>query len=149
MDAWFEEEDEMFAHVRDPYHRVEIRDASRHVRILVGGEVVAESRRPTIVYETGLPPRFYLPRADLLVDLEPHEKRTKCAYKGVASHWSVRVGGAPVEAVAWSYEQPDDDAARLRGLVAFYNELVDVEVDGEPLERPRTQWHPEGWQRGR
>jgi uncharacterized protein (DUF427 family) len=149
MDAWFEEDDELFGHVRDPYHRVEIRDASRRVRVVVGGEVVAESLRPIIVYETGLPPRYYLPREDVRVDLlEPHGKRTRCAYKGEASHWSVRAGGGLAEAVAWSYEQPDDDAVRLRGLVAFYNELVDLEVDGERLERPRTQWHPGGWDRG-
>jgi uncharacterized protein (DUF427 family) len=116
------------------------------VRVEVAGLVVAESRRPTIVFETGLPVRYYLPRDDVRVDLlEPHERRTRCAYKGVATHWSVRVDDGLEDAVAWSYEDPDEDAERLRGLIAFYNERVDLEVDGERLERPRTQWHPSGW----
>ena len=140
VDSWYEEDEEMFGHVRDPYHRIEIRRSSRHVVVRVGGEVVAESRRPTILYETGLPPRYYLPREDVCAELAPHDKRTVCAYKGHASHWSV----AGEDAVAWSYEQPDDDARKIAGLVSFYNERVDLEVDGEAQEQPRTQWHRQG-----
>ena len=108
----------------------------------MNGDVVADSRRPLILFEAGLPPRYYLPRDDVRVDLlEPHGKRTRCAYKGIASHWSARAGGELAEEVAWSYEAPDDEVARIKGLIAFYNERVDLEVDGEPQERPRTPWN--------
>ena len=146
VDAWFEEEEELFGHPRDPYHRIDVRDSSRHVRVLVEGELVAESRRPLVLFETGLPPRYYLRPDEVRLDLlEPHGKKTRCAYKGVATHWSARVGGQLAEAVAWSYTAPDDDGKPIKGLIAFYNELVDLEVDGEVQERPRTQWHKEGW----
>lgn len=145
VDAWLEEDEPMHGHVRDPYHRIEVRRASRHVRVSLNGELLAESRQPTILFETGLPPRYYLPREDVRADLEPHERRTVCAYKGEAAHWSVGTPEGREEAVAWTYEQPDDDARKVAGLVSFYNERVDLEVDGEALERPRTQWHPGGW----
>ena len=146
VDAWYEEEEELFGHPRDPYHRIDVRASSRHVRVLLEGEVVAESRRPLVLFETGLPPRCYLRPEDVRLDLlVPHGKRTRCAYKGVASHWSVRSGEGLAEAVAWSYTAPDDDARRITGLYAFYDERVDVELDGVRGERPRTQWHREGW----
>ena len=146
VDAWWEEEEELFGHPRDPYHRIDVRASSRHVRVSLGGELVAEARRPTVLFETGLPPRYYLAPDDVRLDLlVPHGKKTRCAYKGVASHWSVRVGGGLEEAVVWSYTAPDDDARRIKGLYAFYDERVDVEVDGESGDRPRTQWHAEGW----
>jgi uncharacterized protein (DUF427 family) len=146
VDAWFEEEEELFGHPRDPYHRIDVRESSRHVRVLVDGELVAESRRPLVLFETGLPPRYYLRREDVRLDLlVPHGKKTRCAYKGVASYWSVQAGGGLAEAVAWSYPAPDDEARRIKGLIAFFNESVDLEVDGELEGRPRTQWHREGW----
>jgi uncharacterized protein (DUF427 family) len=146
VDAWFEEEEELFGHPRDPYHRIDVRESSRHVRVHVEGELVAEARRPLVLFETGLPPRYYLEPDDVRLDLlVPHGKKTRCAYKGVASHWSVQAGGQLAEAVVWSYTAPDDDAKRIKGLFAFYNEHVDLEVDGESQERPRTQWHKEGW----
>jgi uncharacterized protein (DUF427 family) len=146
VDAWWEEEEELFGHPRDPYHRIDVRESSRHVRVLVRGELVAEARRPLVLFETGLPPRYYLDPADVRLDLlAPHGKKTRCAYKGVASHWSVQVGDGLEEAVVWSYTAPDDDARRIKGRYAFYDERVDVEVDGERADRPRTQWHAEGW----
>jgi uncharacterized protein (DUF427 family) len=148
-DAWFEEEEELHGHPRDPFHRIDVRESSRHVRVLVLGELVAESRRPRVLFETGLPTRYYLRPENVRLDLlVPHGKRTRCAYKGVASHWSVRVRGELAEAVAWIYTAPDDDGKPIKGLIAFYNELVDLEVDGEREERPRTQWHPDGWAEG-
>jgi uncharacterized protein (DUF427 family) len=145
-DAWFEEEEELFGHPRDPYHRIDVRESSRHVRVLVRDELAAESRRPLVLFEAGLPPRYYLRPEEVRLDLLlPHGKKTRCAYKGVASHWSVRVGDGLEEAVVWSYSAPDDDAKRIKGLYAFYDERVDVEVDGERGERPRTQWHEHGW----
>jgi uncharacterized protein (DUF427 family) len=146
VDAWFEEEEELFGHPRDPYHRIDVRESSRHARVQVEGQLVAESRRPLVLFETGLPPRYYLRPEEVRLDLlVPHGKKTRCAYKGVASHWSVRAGDALAEAVVWSYTAPDDDAVRIKGLFAFYNERVDVEVDGEREQRPRTQWHDAGW----
>ena len=145
-DAWFEEEEELFGHPRDPYHRIDTRESSRHVRIGVGGDIVAESRRPLVLFETGLPPRYYLRPEEVRLDLlVPHGKKTRCAYKGVASHWSVLAGDQLEEAVVWSYTAPDDDAKRIKGLFAFYDERVELEVDGERQEPPRTQWHREGW----
>jgi uncharacterized protein (DUF427 family) len=114
--------------------------------VLVEGELVAESRRPLVLFETGLPPRYYLAPDEMRLDLlVPHGRKTRCAYKGVATHWSVRVGERLEKAVVWSYTAPDDDGRRVKGRYAFYDERVDVEVDGERGERPRTQWHAEGW----
>lgn len=149
VDAWLEEDEEMLVHVRDPYHRIEVRRSSRRVCVAVAGETLAESSRPRILFETGLPARYYLPREDVRLHLlEPHGRRTRCAYKGIASHWSARTPEGLAEAVAWSYEQPDADARDVAGLIAFYNERVDLDVDGAREERPRTQWHPRGWGRG-
>jgi uncharacterized protein (DUF427 family) len=138
FDAWYEEDEPIVSHPRDPFHRVDVRRSSRHVRIELDGTVVAESSRPSVVFETNLPVRFYLPREDVRADLRPSEKRTRCAYKGEASYWSLDAGGRHHENRAWSYEAPLEDAVALTGLVAFFDELVDVTVDGERRERPRT-----------
>jgi uncharacterized protein (DUF427 family) len=134
FDQWYEEEDPLVGHARDPYHRVDIRPGSRHVRVELRGRLLAESRRPVLLFETGLPTRFYLPREDVRAELRPSEKTTFCAYKGRASYWSV----AGRDGVAWTYREPLPDAARLAGLVAFFDEIVDVTVDGQRRERPRT-----------
>jgi uncharacterized protein (DUF427 family) len=139
MDAWFEEDEEVFVHPRDPYHRVDVLDSSRHVRVLLDGEVLAETSRPRVLFETGLPPRYYIPLADLrselLVDSDAH---TRCPYKGVASYWSVKVGNELVKDLGWYYPEPLPEVATIAGHVAFYNEKVDLEVDGELQERPVT-----------
>jgi uncharacterized protein (DUF427 family) len=138
FEAWYEEEEPIVGHPRDPFHRIDIRQGSRHVRVELAGTLLAESREPTLLFETGLPVRFYLPRRALVLEPSPGPTRTVCAYKGEASHWSFDVpGGADL---AWSYEQPLVDSAQVTGLVAFYDEQVDVTVDGERRERPRTQW---------
>ena len=138
FDEWYEEEEPIVGHPRDPFHRIDIRQSSRHVRVELDGTLLAESREPTLLFETGLPVRFYLPRGDLVLEPSPSAKRTVCAYKGEASHWSFDLPGGTD--LAWSYEQPLVDAAQVEGLVAFYDEQVDVTVDGERRERPRTQW---------
>jgi uncharacterized protein (DUF427 family) len=141
MDHWFEEDEEVFVHPRDPYHRVDILESSRHVRVRVNGEVVAETERPKILFETGLPPRYYIPPEDVRQEaLLKSEKRTQCPYKGVASYWSVEAGGERVENLIWYYPDPIPEAAKIKGLLAFFNEHVDLEVDGEIQERPKTQW---------
>jgi uncharacterized protein (DUF427 family) len=141
LDEWFVEDEQVFGHPRDPYHRIDTYPTTRAVRVSVDGELVAESTRSVALFESGLPPRFYLPAEDVRMDLlEPSEKRTRCAYKGVAAYWSVRVGDALHEDIAWTYEEPDRDGAAIRGLVCFFNERVDLEVDGQTVERPVTQW---------
>ena len=139
MDEWLEEDEPAIVHARDPYHRVDILDTSRHVRVAVNGETVAETTRGRVIFETGLPPRWYVPREDVRMDLlEATDQRTGCAYKGYASYWSVGEEGD----VAWSYPDPTLDAERIRDYIAFFNERVDIEVDGELQERPVTQWSP-------
>lgn len=138
FDVWLEEDEPIVSHPRDPFHRVDVRRSSRPVRIELDGSVLAESSRPSVVFETNLPVRFYLPREDVRADLRPSEKRTRCAYKGEASYWSPDVGGRVCDNLAWSYEEPLEDAAALTGLVAFFDELVDVTLDGARRERPRT-----------
>ena len=137
MDAWFEEDDEVFAHPRDPYHRVDVLGSSRHVRVAVAGETVAETRRPRLLFETGLPTRYYIPKADVRMDLlVPTDRQTQCPYKGKARHWSA---GAE-ENIAWSYPFPIPECPKIENLVAFYNERADIWVDGELQPKPETPW---------
>jgi uncharacterized protein (DUF427 family) len=124
---WLEEDEPIRGHPRDPYHRVDVRRSSRPVRIEVAGEVVAETVAARLLCETSLPMRFYLPREDVRVELEPGSMDSHCPYKGVASYWSV----AGLENVAWSYERPYPPAAEIAGLVAFWDHLVHVFLDGE------------------
>src|SRR5829696_3156191 len=141
MDHWYEEDEEVFVHPRDPYHRVDVLESSRHVRVSVNGEVVAETDHPKILFETGLPPRYYIPPEDFREEaLVPSDKETQCPYKGVASYYSVEAGGQQVEDLIWYYSEPIPEAAKIKGHLAFFNEKVDLEVDGEALERPQTQW---------
>jgi uncharacterized protein (DUF427 family) len=137
VDRWLEEEEEAVGHPRDPFHRIDIRLSSRHVEVSLDGETVADSRRPVLLFETGLPVRHYLPRDDVRMDLlTPSEKRTTCAYKGHASYFS-----APSDPdIAWTYEEPLPDAEQIRGLIAFFGEHSDIAVDGQLLDRPRTEW---------
>jgi uncharacterized protein (DUF427 family) len=132
MDAWYEEDEQVFGHPHDPYHRVDVLKSSRHVKVSVDGEVLAESSRPVILFETGLPVRYYLPREDVRLDaLKPSETTSHCAYKGEARYWS---HGS--EDIAWTYETPLREAEPVRDLVCFFNERTDIEVDGTPQERP-------------
>lgn len=141
VDEWWIEDERILGHPRDPYSRIDVFETSRRVGIAVGGEEIADSRRARVLYETGLPPRFYLPRDDVRIDLlEPSSTQTRCAYKGLASYWHVRSGGVLHEDLAWTYPEPDHDGLRIAGLVCFFNERVDLELDGEPQERPVTQW---------
>jgi uncharacterized protein (DUF427 family) len=139
MDTWFEEDEEVFTHPRNPYARVDILDSSRHVRVIVEGVVVAETTKPKLLFETGLPTRFYVPKVDVHMDrLVPTETRSHCPYKGEARYWSVRVGDRLVADIAWSYPTPLPESQKIAGLVAFFNEHVDHEIDGERVARPHT-----------
>jgi uncharacterized protein (DUF427 family) len=142
FDVWLEEEEVIRGHPRDPLHRIDVRLSSRHVRIELDGDVLAESSRPRLVFETKLAVRYYLPREDVRMDqLRPSPTRSICAYKGSASYFTLELAGRPAVAdIAWTYEQPLPDAAELTGYVCFFDERVDVIVDGELRERPRTAW---------
>jgi uncharacterized protein (DUF427 family) len=142
LDAWFEEDEEVFVHPRNPYTRVDAIRSSRTVRIELAGELLAESSSPVFVFETGLPTRYYLPRTGLnLAALEPSDTVTECPYKGrTSAYWSARVGGSLHRDLAWSYDFPTRQLLPIAGLVAFYNEKVDVTLDGRPVERPVTHF---------
>jgi uncharacterized protein (DUF427 family) len=141
LDQWFEEDEPAIVHPRDPYHRIDILETSRHVKVAVEGEVVAETRRSKVLFETGLPPRWYIPREDVRSELlVESELTTGCAYKGFASYWSVHAGGVEEHDLVWTYTQPRREAEPIAGMLAFFNERVDLEIDGELQERPRTQW---------
>jgi uncharacterized protein (DUF427 family) len=134
---WREEDEPIVAHPHDPFKRIDILASSRHVRVEWEGRLLAESSRPLLLFETLLPVRFYLPRADVVIDLEPTDTVSYCAYKGRASYFSVPDGPADV---AWTYHQPLREAEPVRDHTAFFNERVNVIVDGERRERPVTQW---------
>jgi uncharacterized protein (DUF427 family) len=141
MDHWYEEDEEVFVHPRDPYHRVDVLESSRHVEVCVNGEVVAETERPKILFEIGLSPRYYIPPEDVREEaLVGSQKSTQCPYKGIASYWSVEARGERVEDLVWCYPDPIPETAKVKGLLAFFNEKVDLEVDGVEQERPKTQW---------
>jgi uncharacterized protein (DUF427 family) len=140
FDAWYEEDELTVAHPRDPFHRIDVLSSSREVRIELDGRVLAESSRPTLLFETMLPTRYYLPRDDIRARLTPSGTRTYCAYKGQASYWSAAAGDRVVPDIAWTYQQPQHDAVQVRGLIAFFSERLDVIVDGQRLERPITPW---------
>lgn len=137
MDAWFEEEEEVFVHARDPRVRVDTLHSSRHVRIVVLGETVAETHHPVLLFETGLPVRYYLPKLD--VDpafLEPSPHLTRCPYKGEANYYSVRVNDRQAENIAWYYRYPTGEVGDIANMLAFYDERVDaIYVDGEPIQQ--------------
>jgi uncharacterized protein (DUF427 family) len=132
---WWEEDEQVFVHARDPHHRVDALHSSRHVEVFIGGERVASSRRPVLLFETHLPTRYYLPYEDVRTDLlTSSETVTRCPFKGVARYWS----HPEMADVAWSYPETIPENPKIRGLVAFYDERVDVVVDGVPQDRPQS-----------
>jgi uncharacterized protein (DUF427 family) len=140
FDAWYEEDELNVAHPRDPFHRIDVLPSSRQVRLELDGQVLAASSRPALLFETMLPTRYYLPRADVTAELIPSDTRTWCAYKGQASYFSASVGGRLVPDIAWTYPDPRPEAAPVRGLIAFFDERIDVDLDGERRARPVTPW---------
>jgi len=140
LDAWYEEDEQVFVHPRSPYVRVDSLRSSRTVRVESHGVVLAESSSPVLVFETGLPTRYYLNRTDVdFGALVPSETVTACPYKGYTSgYWSSVVDGRVHPDVAWSYAFPMRELLPIAGLVAFYNEKVDLFLDGQQLERPHT-----------
>ncbi len=139
MDAWFEEDEEVFIHPRDPHTRIDILASSRHVRVEIDGVTVAESTSPRLLFETGLPVRYYLPKPHVRMDLlTPTDTVTHCPYKGQAEYWTANIGGAVHPDIAWSYATPLAESQKVAGLVAFYSEKLDIYVDGELQARPKS-----------
>ena len=137
FDEWFEEDERNIGHPRDPFHRIEIVHSSRPVQVELEGELLAESARPYLLVEAPLPVRYYLPPEDVIDQLlRPSPSRTICAYKGQAHYWSLDAA----EDIAWSYPQPLREAAEIAGRIAFFNERVDLLIDGRRLARPITPW---------
>lgn len=148
LDRWLEEDEEVIVHPRDPYHRIDVMPTSRRVRVSLDGEQLAETTRARVLFETGLPPRWYIPREDVREQLLlASDRQTGCAYKGYASYMSVRVGERIEEDLVWTYPEPRHEAGPIAGYLCFFNERVDLEVDGAAQERPLTQWSP-GWKAG-
>jgi uncharacterized protein (DUF427 family) len=138
---WFEEAMEVFVHAKDTSKRVDVLPSERHIRVEVAGELVAESRRPHALFELPLPTRWYLPAEDVRMDLlEPSDTVTMCPYKGTAKYWSVRAGGHLHRDVVWSYPDPIPENPRIADLLCFFNEKVDLTIDGVLEERPETPW---------
>jgi uncharacterized protein (DUF427 family) len=141
MDAWFEEDEQVHVHPRNPYTRIDILQSARHVRIEVDGVTVADSHQARLLFETGLPVRYYLPKTDVRMDLlTPTEHVTHCPYKGDANYYSVHVDGTTHDDLAWWYKHPTRESDPIAGRVCFYDERVDVYVDGQRRARPKTHF---------
>jgi uncharacterized protein (DUF427 family) len=146
LDAWFEEDEQVFVHPRSPYTRVDALRSDRSVRIELDGLVLAESPSPVMVFETGLPTRYYLSRIHVnFAHLIQSETVTACPYKGVTSgYWSVRADGTVHPDLAWTYDFPTRQLLPIAGMIAFYNEMTDIVIDGQRLERPHTHFSRTG-----
>lgn len=141
MSEWLEEDEPVYTHARDPHTRVDILASSRHIRVEIDGVTVADSRSPRVLFETGLPPRYYLPLSDIRTELlRPSGTESHCPYKGTAGYWSVDTGSGLHEDVVWIYRMPLPESQKIAGLAAFYDEKVDVFIDGELQRRPHTKW---------
>ena len=138
MSRWYEEDEEIFVHARDPYRRIDCLPSSRRVQVVLDGEVVADTRRAVFLFETGLRTRFYMPIRDTQLQLlRPSRLATRCPYKGEASYYHLKMGNKLLENLVWSYAEPSPECSRINGLVSFYDELVDkVIVDGAEQQRP-------------
>ncbi|OLB79952.1 MAG: hypothetical protein AUI14_08545 [Actinobacteria bacterium 13_2_20CM_2_71_6] len=142
MDEWLEEDEPVYVHPRSPYTRVDILSSSRHIRVELDGVVLAESVHPSILFETGLPPRYYLPLSDVRWDaLRPSDRTSHCPYKGTAGYWSVQVNGTVHEDLVWIYRTPLPESQKIAGMACFYNERVDLYVDGVKQDRPGSRFH--------
>jgi Uncharacterized protein conserved in bacteria len=142
MDKWMEEAEELYKHARDPYKRVDALPSARHVRVVIDGQVVAETRRPHLVFETNHPVRYYIPQEDVRMDLLVASPTTsRCPYKGPASYWSVKLGDETFNDLVWGYMETIAECPKIKGLLSFFHEQgCDIYVDGELIERPKTKW---------
>lgn len=131
MDAWYEEAEEIFGHPRDPYHRVDVRRSDRQVRVEIDGVTVADTTNAYFLFETGIRPRYYIPQADIRMELLSRtDTQTVCPYKGFASYWTATINGKPYKDIVWGYENPLPEAVQIKDTLSFYNEKLDIYVDG-------------------
>lgn len=141
MSEWLEEDEVVYTHPRDPYTRVDILPSSRHVRVEIDGVVVGDSHQPRLLFETGLPTRYYLPLADVRMDLLRRSSSVSfCPYKGTAAYWSLETPDSIKPDIAWIYRTPLPESQKIAGLVSFYDERADVYVDGVLQDRPRSRF---------
>jgi uncharacterized protein (DUF427 family) len=140
MDHWYEEDEEIFVHARDPFRRVDCLPSSRRVQVFVGGEIVADSKKGVFLFETGHPTRYYLPIADTRLELlSPSRYISRCPYKGIANYYHLTVNGKRYENMVWYYPEPVHESARIKGLVCFFDEFADrILVDGVEQPKPET-----------
>jgi uncharacterized protein (DUF427 family) len=138
----FCEEQQVYAHARDPYKRVDILPSSRHVRIVLGGVIIAETHRAQLLLETGLPTRYYIPEQDIQMEfLVPTDTTTRCPYKGMATYWSASNGEQDFKDIVWSYQEPLPECTPIAHFLCLYNERVDaIYVDDELMPVPTTIW---------
>jgi uncharacterized protein (DUF427 family) len=122
VDHWYEEDDEIFVHARDPYKRVDVVNSSRPLEVIVGGETVARTTQARFLYETRLPTRYYIPPEDVRMDLlAPSDKVTACPYKGTARYWSVQIGDRLFQDIVWSYPEPIAECPKIKGYLCFFH----------------------------
>ena len=141
MDHWFEENEEVFVHARNPYTRIDILPSGRRVRVELDGVTLAETANASFLFETGLPTRYYVPKSDVRMDLlSPTDRVTACPYKGTARYWSVRVDDNTHDDIVWGYDTPLPESQGVAGLVSFYNERVDIYIDDVLQDRPKTKF---------
>jgi uncharacterized protein (DUF427 family) len=141
VDRWLEEDEEVTVHPRDPYHRIDILRSDRHVRVSLDGQLLSDSTEAVALFESNLPARWYLPADDIVAELESSDTVTHCPYKGAAGYHSVRLeSGETAKDLVWCYTDPLPEASRIKGLRCFFNERVDLELDGELQERPESPW---------
>lgn len=142
---WYEEGEQVFVHARNPHKRVDTIASIRHVQVMFGGEVIADTQRPHLLFETWLPTRYYIPQEDIRMEyLYETEHVSMCPYKGTARYWTLRVGDQMLENGAWSYPNPILENPKIKDLVAFYNEYIDIYVDGQLMPRPWSPWAADG-----
>ncbi|MEM7113171.1 MAG: DUF427 domain-containing protein [Chloroflexota bacterium] len=141
MDAWFEESDQVYVHARDPFARLDVLNSPRHIQVSIDGTLVADTKRACLLFETGLPTRYYIPKEDIRQELlRPSSQQSQCPYKGIASYYSVQIGDQIHKDIAWYYPFPIPEIPKIENLVCFYNELVDIRLDGELEPRPQTHF---------
>ena len=141
LDHWYEEEEEILLHPRNPYHRIDTVQSSRHIEVFVDGVKVADTTKPYLLFETNLPTRYYIPESDVKTEcLTPSDTQTICPYKGFASYYNVNVNGEPYRDLVWTYPDPIPEAPKLKGELAFWPEKdkrVQIFVDGEEVKKSR------------
>jgi uncharacterized protein (DUF427 family) len=141
VDAWFEEDEQVFIGPKDPYTRVDSRETSRHVEVTINGELIADTTKAVMLLETGQPHRYYIPKSDIRMELlRATDRVMKSPYKGAATYYDVEAGGTTAELVAWCYEDATEESAKISGHICFPQGKVQMSVDGVLQEKPKSRW---------